>query len=342
MIATHRALRFVGLALGVLAALLALGWGALALHYHAPLLGGALPIVWLIGGVVLLVSMRPAWRGIAAVAVIFALLLVWWSAIAPLNDRDWQTDVAQLPTGTLDGDVLTLHNVRNFDYRSETDFTPRWETRTYDLAQLTGLDLFMSYWGSPSIAHTILSWNFADGQHLAISIETRKQVGESYSAVAGFFKQYELYYVVADERDVIRVRTNHRGEDVYLYHLRTPADRARAILLDYVESMNALAAQPKWYNAATHNCTTTIRTHVQRIGIAQPWDWRILVNGYADQMLYERGGLDTSLPFADLRERSLIDPRAQAADQDPHFSERIREGLPNPQRGPVSAPPPRG
>jgi hypothetical protein len=342
MATTTRALRIVGLALGVLAALLALGWGALALHYHAPLLGGALPIVWLIGGAVLLVSMRPPWRGLAAVAALFALLLIWWSAIAPRNDRDWQADVAQLPTGTLDGDILTLHNVRNFDYRSETDFTPRWETRTYDLAQLTGLDLFMSYWGSPSIAHTILSWNFADGQHLAISIETRKQVGESYSAVAGFFKQYELYYVVADERDVIRVRTNHRGEDVYLYHLRTPADRARAILLDYVESMNALAAEPAWYNAATHNCTTTIRTHVQRIGIAQPWDWRILVNGYADQMLYERGGLDTSLPFADLRARSLIDPRAQAADQDPHFSERIREGLPNPQRGPVSAPPPRG
>lgn len=338
----NRVLRLIGLAFGGLAALLALGWGALALHYHAPLLGGALPIVWLIAGLALLATMRPPWRGIAGVAAMFALLLIWWSAIAPRNDRDWQADVAQLPTGTIDGDRLTLHNVRNFDYRSETDFTPRWETRTFDLAQLTGLDLFMSYWGSPSIAHTILSWNFADGQHLAISIETRKEVGETYSAVAGFFKQYELYYVVADERDVIRVRTNHRNEDVYLYHLRTPPDRARAILLDYVASMNALAAEPRWYNAATHNCTTTIRTHVQRIGIAQPWDWRILVNGYADQMLYERGGLDTSLPFADLRERSLIDPRAQAADQDPHFSERIREGLPNPQRGPVTAPPPRG
>lgn len=326
-----RAPRILLLAVAVLAALLALVWGALALHYAAPpTLATVLPLVWLIAGVVLLLRLRPVWRALAAVGLGFALLLVWWSAIAARNDRDWQDDVARPPTGELQGDLLTLHNVRNFDYRSETDFTPRWETRTYDLSQLTGLDLFMSYWGSPMIAHTIMSWQFADGQHLAVSIETRKERGETYSAVAGFFKQYELYYVAADERDVIRVRTNHRSENVYLYRLRVPLDRARAILLDYVESMNALAAEPDWYNAATHNCTTTIRTHVQRIGGAQPWDWRLLVNGHADEMLYERGTIDTSLPFAELRTRSLIDPRALAAETDPAFSARIRDGLPQP------------
>jgi hypothetical protein len=324
-----RAPRIVVLALAMLAALLSLVWGALALHYAAPsALAAVLPLAWLIGGVVLLLRMRPAWRALAAVALAFAPLLVWWSTVAPRNDRDWQDDVARPPTGELQGDLLTLHNVRNFDYRSETDFTPRWETRTYDLSQLTGLDLFMAYWGSPMIAHTIMSWQFADGQHLAVSIETRKERGETYSAVAGFFKQYELYYVAADERDVIRVRTNHRGENVYLYRLRIPPERARAILVDYLESMNALAAEPDWYNAATHNCTTTIRTHVQRIGSAQPWDWRLLVNGHADEMLYERGTIDTSLPFAELRTRSLIDPRAQAAEADPAFSARIRDGLP--------------
>lgn len=323
------ALRTLALVAGALAALLAIAWGAMALHYAAPLrLTNALPLVWLVACLVLLVRLRPAWRGLAAVALAFALLLAWWSTVTPRNDRDWQPDVARPPTAELRGDLLTVHDVRNFDYRSETDFTPRWETRTYDLSQLTGLDLFMSYWGSPLIAHTIMSWAFADGQHLAISIETRKEVGETYSAVAGFFKQYELYYVAADERDVIRVRTNQRGEHVYLYRLRVPRERARAILLDYVESMNALAATPAWYNAATHNCTTTIRTHVQRIGAAQPWDWRILVNGRADEMLYERGTVDTALPFAELRRRSLIDARAQAAEADPDFSARIRAGSP--------------
>lgn len=324
-----RAVRVAGLGLGVVGALLALAWGALALHFRAPpALSTVLPLAWSAGGLALLLVLRPLRRGLLAVAAAFVVLLLWWSTITPRNDRDWQDDVARPPTGELHGDRLTMHDVRNFDYRSETDFTPRWETRTYDLSQLTGVDLFMSYWGSPAIAHTILSWDFADGQHLAVSIETRKERGESYSAVAGFFKEYELYYVAADERDVIGVRTNHRGEHVYLYRLRLPPDRARAVLLDYVESMNALAAQPAFYNAGTHNCTTTIRTHVQRIGIRRPWDWRILVNGYADEMLYERGAVDTSLPFAELRARSRIDERARAAVHDPAFSARIRDGLP--------------
>src|SRR5262249_5407940 len=194
------------------------------------------------------------------------------------------------------------------------------------------VDLFMSYWGSPAIAHTIMSWAFSDGQHLAISIETRKEVGESYDAVAGFFRQYELYYVVSDERDVIRLRTNYRGEHVYCYPLRAPRARARLVLLDYVASMNRLAEHPEFYNAGTDNCTTNIRTHVQQVGGAQPWDWRILLNGYADEMLYERGTIDTSRPFATVKAQSLIDERARAADQDPEFSRRIREGITVPRR----------
>jgi hypothetical protein len=153
-------------------------------------------------------------------------------------------------------------------------------------------------------------------------------VGESYSAVRGFFHQFELYYVVADERDVIRLRTNYRGEDVYLYRLTVPRERARAILLDYLAEMNRLAREPKWYNAATHNCTTTIRHHVQHVAPANPWDWRILVNGHIDELGYERGTVDTSLPFDELRRKSEITERAKAADRDADFSARIREGLP--------------
>lgn len=312
-------------------ALLALAWGALALHYAGPpALAPALPIAWMLAGLALLVLVRPPRRALIACAAAVALLLLWWRALTPRNDRDWQADVAHPPTGEVHGDVLTLHNVRNFAYRSDTDFRPSWETRTYDLTRLRGVDLILSHWGSPAIAHTIVSWDFGGDDHLAISIETRKERGESYSAVAGFFKQYELYYVAADERDVIRVRTNVRHEDTYLYRLRVPVRAARALLLDYVQRMNALAAAPVFYDAATQNCTTTIRMHAQHVGAARPWDWRLLVNGYLDQLLYEQAVLDTALPFPALQRRSYISERARAAADDPRFSTRIRERLPQP------------
>jgi hypothetical protein len=263
-----------------------------------------------------------------AFAVLFSTLQIWWLGIDASNDREWLPDVARLPVATFEGELLTLKNVRNFQYRNEADFDEIWETRSYDLSKLRGADMFLSYWGSPMIAHTITSWEFDDGQHLAISIETRKEVGESYSAVLGFFRQYELYYVAADERDVIGVRTNHRGEEVYLYRLQTPAPIARAVLLDYLRAMNELAAEPSWYNALTTNCTTTIRRHIQQVAPNNPFSWRILVNGYIDQLGYDRGTIDTSLPFEKLRRISEITEKAQTAGDSPDFSRLIREGLP--------------
>jgi hypothetical protein len=310
-------------------------WGALALHFAGPrpvLLADALAAALVLAGLVVLLRVRPAARTIAALAVLALVFSGWWSTVRPQNDRSWLPDVAETATAELAGDRLTVRNVRNFDYRTETDFTPHWDTRTFDLARLEGLDLFMSYWGSPSIAHTIMSWSFSDGQHLAISIETRKEQGEEYSTVAGFFRQYEIYYVVADERDVVRLRTNHRvpREQVYLYQLRTPLARARAILLDYVVAINRLAAKPEFYNAGTGNCTTTIRTHVDDVGASMPLDWRIIANGYLDEMLYEYGVIDTSRSFLEVRQTSLINPRAESADRAPDFSARIRDGLVRP------------
>jgi hypothetical protein len=315
-------------ALFALVAILFVAWGALALYFAGPRdIADVAAAAWVAIGLGILLLVRPFGRCFVVFAAAAAVLLFWWSTLHPSNDRHWQPDVARLPHAELDGDRLTLENVRNFDYRSETDFTERWETRTYDLSQLDHLDFFMSYWASPKIAHTIMSWAFKDGQHLAVSIETRKEVGESYDAIAGFFRQYELYYVVADERDVIRLRTNYRGEHVYLYPLRTPRDRARLALLDYVKSINSLVEQPEFYNAGTDNCTTTIRVHAQNIGRKVPWDYRILMNGYLDELLYERGILDTRRSFVEVKKGSLIDARARAADKDPAFSRRIREGV---------------
>ena len=140
-------------------------------------------------------------------ALLFLAVLVWFFSLKPSNDRDWMPDVAKVAWVQVDGDRLTVHNIRNFEYRSETDFTPRWEDRTYDLSRLRSFDFMLVYWGSPSIAHAMVSFGFDDGQYLAVSIETRKEKPKSYSTVQGFFRQYELIFIFADERDVIGLRT---------------------------------------------------------------------------------------------------------------------------------------
>ena len=296
------------------------------------MLAGLLSAGFVAASLGLTAFIRPLWRIWVAFGVLFFAVQFWWSGIEPSNDRSWLPDVARAPVARFDGDLVTLENVRNFHYRSEDDFDEIWETRSYDLSKLRGVDLFLSYWDSPMIAHTIASWEFEDGQHLAISIETRKEVGESYSAVLGFFRQYELYYVAADERDVIGVRTNHRDEQVFLYRLRTPVPVARALLVDYLRVISQLAIQPHWYNALRYNCTTTIRRHAQHVAPRNPFSWKILVNGFIDELGYERGTIDTSLPFEELRRISEITERARAAADDPDFSRLIREGLPGADR----------
>jgi hypothetical protein len=314
----------------VIVILAGVGWGAAAIWFDGPSsrpLAGLLGATFVLAAIGALLFVRPFGRAELLSAVLVGFVLTWWLSIPPSNDRDWQPDVARPAFVERHGNRVTIHNVRNFDYRSETDFAEHWETRTFDLDRLSGVDLFLSFWGPTLIAHTIMSWQFDDGSHLAVSIETRKEKGESYSAVRGFFRQYELYYVVADERDVIRLRTTYRGEQVFLYRLNASNERARAVLLDYLEEIDRLARQAKWYNALTHNCTTAIRYHVQRVAPTNRWSWKILANGYLDELLYERRGIDTSIPFSELRARSDITGKAKAAGRSAAFSARIREGL---------------
>lgn len=270
-------------------------------------------------------------RTLIGFAVIFALLVGLYFQISASNNRDWQREVAELPYATINGDMVTIHNVRNFDYRTETDFTPRWETRTYDLRKLDSGDLIAVYWGSKAIAHIMLSFGFGK-DYISVSIETRKEKGESYSTLAGFFRQYELYYVLADERDVIRVRTTFRRpqEDVYLYHLRAPLKNIRRVFLDYVKTINDLRERPRFYNTLTTNCTTNVLFHTRVNPESPPVSWKVLLSGYVPDYLYELGRIDTTRPFAELEKLSLVNTRAHAADQDSRFSQRIREGLPIP------------
>ncbi|HVN88203.1 MAG TPA: DUF4105 domain-containing protein [Candidatus Binataceae bacterium] len=309
-------------------------WGMLALWFDGPdsrVIAGTMAGGMALIAVLLAALVRPLLRGLLAALLPVVAVAVWWASIPPSNARDWIPDVARTARAAFNRSTVTIQNVRNFKYRSESDYDERWETRSYDLDRIRGVDLFLSFWGPTHIAHTIISWEFDDGQHLAISIETRKEKGESYSALRGFFRQYELYYVVADERDLVGLRTNYRGEQVYLYRLRVSRPQARALLVDYLNEVNRLAEHPRWYNALTQNCTTTIRGHALDIGAGGPLDWRLLANGNVDQLLYERGRIETELPFADLRTRSNITARSRAADDSPHFSTQIRQGLPEAQ-----------
>ena len=328
------------LAGGVFVVLLLLGmtaWGVLALYYfdHKSLaLRTGLAAAFALASLIALVGfVRPRWRwrSLAVYLALFTALLSWWGSIAPSNNRDWQSDVAILPYAIIDGDWITVHNIRNLDYRTETDFTPAYYDKTFDLRKLEGVDLVASYWMGPAIAHIFLSFSFQGGDHLAVSIETRKERGEGYSTVQGFFRQYELYYVVADERDVIRLRTNYRKdppEDVYVYRLRGSIDNGRRLFLQYMEEVNALKDRPEWYNTLTTNCTTAIWMHTRINPGHPPLSWKILASGYVPEYLYEIGKLDNSLPFAELQRRAHVNARAQAADKAADFSRQIRAGLP--------------
>jgi hypothetical protein len=315
-----------------------LGWGAWAfgaLWFDFPFATANHAAAYAYLGVffvlLFLIARVGRWAALGVIALM-ALVTLWWFSLQPRNDRDWQGDVAREPWAEVNGDFVTIHNVRNFDYRPDNrsgEKGPRWETRTVRLSQLTGIDAFLNFWGISWMAHPILSFQFKDAPPVAISIETRKEKGEGYSALGGLYRQFELVYVVADERDVIRVRSNYRdGEEVYLYRTTMPQEEVRERFLEYIRSMNELHAHPRWYNAITANCTTAIRSQ-RSIAARSPWDLRILKNGHIDEMFYERGLLKAEgLPFAELKQRALINPAAKAADQDPVFSQRIRAGRP--------------
>ena len=260
------------------------------------------------------------------------LIMGWWFSLKPSNDLHWQTDVARLPWAEMRSDVVILHNVRNFEYATETNYIPHWETRELRPSQILGVDLFLTYWGSPWIAHAIVSFAFADGQRIAMSIEARKEVGESYSALRGFFRQYELVYLAAEERDIVRLRTNYRKDEfVYLYRTLTTAADARHLFFQYLKWMKEIQDKPEWYNAFTSNCTSSVTAYLaaNKIGGVSRWDWRNVLNGRGDEMLYDLGDLATGgLSFPDLKRRALINSAAQRADSSADFSEQIRKDRP--------------
>lgn len=322
-------IRLAGHVVFSLAALLLAGLGSMALGYQFGVMPGAVAIAALIVATAAAVWLwfgRRRLAGTGALVAIFVALAVWWGGIAPRNDRDWAADVAHGVTATIDGDILTLRNVRNFDWRTEHDGVARWETRTYRLSDLDSLDVFTSVWDSPAIAHTLVSFGFRDGQHLVFSAEIRRERGEEFSSIGGFFKQYEMVLIAADERDIVRLRTNYRKEDVSLFPVDADDSFRRALLLSYLEYGNRLAARPEWYETIRGNCTTVVYRLARTLAPGASLDWRILFSGYLPDYLYDHGYITTTLPLDEVKKRARISAIGQQAPAHEDFSAAIRSG----------------
>ena len=327
-----RILRIAGTGAFIVSLLLSAGWANLAIAYqlpgYAPVRIGACLILNLIALAALVAVVRHRhWRAVLIYAVALALLLAWSGSISASNDKNWAADVVHGITGIVDGDRLSVRNVRNFSWRTEAEYSERWEQRTYDLSKLRSLDLFFVYWTGPSIAHTIMSFGFDDGRYLDFSIELRRTQNDQYSALAGFFKTHELIYIGADERDLMTLR-KVRNENIQLYRLRTTPERTRALLVEYIKQANDLAAHPRFYNTITTNCTTAIFDMMRAVTSSIPFDWRIILTGHLPSYLYEHGAVDTRISLEELRRRADVTSQVEAELSEAEFSSRLREGVP--------------
>ena len=260
--------------------------------------------------------------------VVYVIIVMAWFSVRPSNERPWRPEFRITPRARFEGDRVRILGVRNFEYRSTTDFTARYEERVVSLEHLTGIDFYVSYWMPGPVGHTFLSFVFDDAPPLTISIEARQEIGEGYAPVGSLFKQFELIYVVGDERDIVRVRTNYRGEKVYLYHLNIPRVSAKRLFLIYLQRLNSLADQPEFYHLLSNSCTVNIVRYARAVGHRGSFNIRHYLNGLFDSYLYTAGRLDTSLPFEQLRAQSCINHVAHDADAAEDFSERIRAALP--------------
>lgn len=265
---------------------------------------------------------------LAALALVLLLIVAGFLAVHPSNEREWSVGQEQFPYATFDGTHVTVHNLRNFEWKKDGSVIERWEVRTFDLDKLAtawfGLAPFERENRGP--AHTFLSFGFSDSQYVAISIEARRERDEDYSLLKGILRRYEVIYVIGDERDLVRMRTNVRDDDVYLYPIRTPPAKARQLFVEMLERANALKTEPEFYNTLTNNCTTNILDHANRITPGKvPYGKEVLLPGYADELAQRLGLIEDDVPIEQVRARYLVNTRALKFAEDPDFSRRIRQ-----------------
>jgi len=328
-----RVLKYAAAFICAAVVILMTAWGSLAIWYSnlsESYVRAGLAGLFVLVTLLAFVFLPRRLRTLAGFLVVFAGIVVWWLSILASNDRKWQPDVAVLPYATVKGEQVTIHNIRNLNYRTETDFDVRYYDKTFDLNRLDSVDLIAVYWMGDAIAHVMVSFGFQEKDFVTFSIETRKEQGEEYSTLKGFFKQYELIFIVGDERDLIRVRTDFRKppEDVYLFRTDATPATARKFFMEYIRQINSMKEKPEWYNTLTTNCTTDVVRLIRAYGGRARYNWKVLLSGYAPRYAYENGSLDTRIPFEELRRLSYINSKARAVGDDPEFSRKIREGLP--------------
>lgn len=308
---------------------IALGlWAVLALYFAGPkALGLRVCLALGFAAFTLYALFRPHRKALRSWSVAFVVVLAWFLSLRPSQERDWRPDAMVVPRITIrDGQAL-LTGYRDFQYRSRDDYTPRYLERTVDLAQLSSVDLFVSYWKPGAMAHTFLSFGFSNASPVCISIEARRERNERFAALPSLFRQFELIYVVGEERDIVRLRTNFRGEEVYLYPLRLSAEAARRLFMAYVTQINKLADQPEFYHLLNNSCTANIVRNANMAGHPDRFDLRFFLNGWIDSYLYEKALISQSLPFDILRKGSRITDAAKSASVD-EFPQQIRAALP--------------
>ncbi len=312
---------------------LATAWGALALWYRAPEGPGirtACAMLWIALGLACSVALwcgRFA-AGLAVYGVAHALFLIWWRSLRPSNEREWADDVSQTVGGKVEANMVTLDKVRDFVWRTNTDYVERWVPRRYDLVRLDSLDMIVSYWSRASIAHMLISFGFGGDQYVVFSVEIRRQKHQSFSELGGFFKEFEVVIIAAEERDIVRLRTNVRREQTYLFRLNFPPEVMRALFLSYVAEANELVRAPRFYHTISCNCTTVLYAMLKRIVGRLPVSLRILLSGYMPEYFYSIGRLDRRYPLEELRALGYISERGRLADTSPNFSADIRRGIP--------------
>jgi len=271
------------------------------------------------------------WRTASYFLTAFVIIIIWWERIPASNTRDWRPEVAELPWATIGTNYAIIYNIRNFDYTTTTNFTIRYDNHEYNMDDIQGVDLALSYFGdTKAVGHTMLSFRFKDMDPLCLSVEVRRQAGDYGPIILpGFFKQYEIIYILGDERDLLRVRTNFRKEKLYLYPTTLSAADSRQLLFDILWRINKLVEDPEFYNTLTYNCTMSLLKHLNKIMPEDILTYRMfLLNGYTDLVVYNMGGIASDLPFEEMKEAHLVTPIAQQYNDDPDFSLKIRMNLP--------------
>jgi len=308
------------------AALVAL-WMAGAIYYdlcRGAMWGCWLAAVWTCGVVVLFAIWQPLWQPFALMLGIAALFFGWWVRQKPSHDREWDPGVAVLPRAVREGDVVTIENVRNFDYPAPDKFTPRYETRAVHLANLNGADIIFFNWGSRWMSHPVLVFDFGPDGRVCVSIEVRYRKGQKYSVLRSLYRQQEVIFLVADERDVILRRTKHGpSQEAHLYRFKATPDELRTVFLDYIGAINSLHETPRWYHGVCANCTTTFYRLPSR---HFRYDWRVIANARLDEALYEAGRLEGNLPIHELRRMAHLNDIANSAPE-VGFGDHIRREL---------------